>query len=202
VLQDCEANPCHVGESCSFHTHSTFCNRCARNEIGPDGVTCTACPAGTEPDILQTACMACPPGKESKIGLCTTCPAGKIGAGGTCSSCPANQEPMDGATRCQCQAGFYNSSYGMVQCPDQSHAAQRGLVCQPCGACLDCTAEDGEHVALVRPGFALGPAATAMYQGVQAGASYVDNVLHRCVEYAVHTIISNTQYAPNIPDKQ
>jgi hypothetical protein len=115
VPQDCVANPCDLGESCSFHTHSTFCDRCASNEIGPDGVACTACPVGTEPTPLQTACVSCPPGTESKIGLCTTCPAGKVGAGGTCGSCPgANEEPMDGATRCQCQAGFYNSSYGMA----------------------------------------------------------------------------------------
>jgi hypothetical protein len=184
MMQDCAANSCDPGESCSFRMHSTFCDRCASNEIGSDGVACTACPGGTEPNAVHTACVPCPPGKESKIGLCTTCPAGKIGAGGTCSSCPgANQEPMGGATRCQCQAGFYNRSYGMVQCPDQSEATQPGLICQRCGKCLDCTVEDGAHVALVRPGFALGPAATRAYQGIQAGAPNVDKVLHRCVEY-------------------
>jgi hypothetical protein len=220
------ANPCNPGEACSFRTHSTFCDRCASNEIGPDGVACTACPGGTEPNALHTVCVPCPPGKESKIGLCTTCPAGKVGDGGTCSSCtvdgtvpnaaqtaciscppgtesksglcsmcPAgkvgvggtcsiclgvNEEPMDGATRCQCQAGFYNSSYGMVQCPDQSQAAQRGDDCQPCGDCLSCRIEDGDHVALVRPGFALGPGATASYQGIEAGAKNVEKVLHSC----------------------
>jgi hypothetical protein len=227
VPQDCVANPCDQGEACSFRTHSTFCDRCASNEIGPDGVACTACPGGTEPNAAQTACMPCPPGKESKIGLCTTCPAGtvgaggtcssctidgtvpnaaqtacvscppgtesksglcttcpagKIGVGGTCSSCPgANEEPMDGATRCQCQAGFYNSSYGMVKCPDQSQAAQRGLDdFQPCGDCLSCRIEDGDHVALVQPGFALGPGAAASYQGIEAGAQNVQKVLHSC----------------------
>ena len=187
VSQDCMANPCDRGESCSFHTHSTFCDRCASNEIGPDGVTCTACPPDTEPDVGQTACVPCPPGKESKIGLCTTCPAGKVGVGGTCMSCPgANQEPIDRATRCQCQAGFYNSSYGFVQCPDQREATQSGLVCQRCGDCLDCTVEDSGHTALVRPGFALGPAAAATYQGIQAGALHVDKVLHRCEGIHIH----------------
>jgi hypothetical protein len=181
VPQDCTANPCAPGESCSFRAHSTFCDRCASNEKGSDGVACTACPADTEPNAAQTACVPCPPGKESKIGLCTTCPTGKVGVGGTCRSCPGpNQEPMDGATRCQCQTGFYNSSYGVVQCPDQDEAAQHGLVCQPCSNCLDCKVKDGEHTARVRPGFAFGLAATATYQGVQAGAPRVDKVLHRC----------------------
>jgi hypothetical protein len=184
VLQDCMGNPCDYGESCSFRTYSTFCDRCASNEIGPDGVACTACPGGTEPDVAQTACVPCPPGKESKIGLCTTCPAGKIGVNGTCSSCPgANQEPMDGATICRCQTGFYDSSYGMVQCPDDDEAAQHGLVCQPCGDCLDCTIGDGENLVRVRPGFALGPTAAAMYQGIQAGALHIKKVLHRCVQH-------------------
>jgi hypothetical protein len=125
--------------------------------------------------------VPCPPGTESKIGLCTTCPAGKIGIGGTCSPClAANQEPTDGATSCQCQAEFYNSSYGLVQCPNQDYAGQHGLVCQPCGDCLDCKVSGGEHVALVLPGFALGPAAAAMYQGIQAGGPHVDKLLHRC----------------------
>ena len=185
--QDCAANPCNLGESCTFLMHSTFCDRCASNEIGPNGVACTACPSGTEPNAEQTACVPCPPGMESKIGLCTTCPAGKIGTGGTCSGCPGpNEEPIDRATRCQCQAGFYNSSYGLVQCPDQGDATQPRLVCQPCGDCLDCIVGDSGHMALVRPGFALGPAAAATYQGIQAGAPHVDKVLHRCVK-CTHT---------------
>jgi hypothetical protein len=181
-IKSCAENPCVLGEACTYKSFSTFCEPCDKNTFGPDGVqSCTACPADTEPNAKHTACVRCPPGKESKIGMCTTCPTGKVGAGGTCSSCPgANQEPMHGATRCQCQAGFYNSSYGMVQCPDQSQAADRGLVCQPCGDCLDCRIEDGDHVTMVQPGFALGPAAAASYQGVEAGAQNVKKILHSC----------------------
>jgi hypothetical protein len=179
VPQDCETNPCHVGESCSFRTHSTFCDRCASNEIGPDGVACTACSGGTEPDAAQNTCVPCPPGKESKIGLCTTCPSGKIGVNGICRICPANEEPASGAIRCQCQAGFYNSSYGAVQCPEAA-AQQVGLQCQPCAGCLECKIDEGGHVAVVKPGFALGPAAAASYQGIEAGPLWVDKVLHKC----------------------
>jgi hypothetical protein len=110
------------------------------------------------------------------------CPAGKVGDGiGPCSSCPgANEEPAGGATWCHCQPGFYNSSFGAVQCPgERDGAQQQGLDCQPCGDCLDCKIKDGGHVVLVKPGFALGPAAAASYQGIETGLR-VDKVLHKC----------------------
>jgi hypothetical protein len=179
-VSNCVQNPCTPGQRCSFLEHSTLCSRCATNEFG-DGLACEACPTGMEPDHKQTFCVPCPPGTESQIGLCTTGPAGKVGVNGACNSCPGtNQEPMDGATRCQCQAGFYNSSYGMVQCPGQSQPTQRGLLCQPCGDCLDCKLEDGAHIVLIRSGFALGPAAATAYQGIEQGQLHNDKVLHTC----------------------
>jgi hypothetical protein len=41
-VQGCGKNPCGPGESCSFHAHSTFCDPCAANEKGPDGIGCVA----------------------------------------------------------------------------------------------------------------------------------------------------------------
>jgi hypothetical protein len=45
---------------------------------------------------------------------------------------------------------------------------------------MDCRIEDGDHVAMVKPGFALGPGAAASYQGIEAGVQNVEKVLHRC----------------------
>jgi hypothetical protein len=111
------------------------------------------------------------------------CVAENIGTAGVYIGCPANEEPVDGTTRCQCRPGFYNSNYGLVRCPGQGAVSvfqQRGLECQSCGGCLDCTVKDGRHAALVRPGFALGPAAAVSYQGVDSGAPHVDKFLHSC----------------------
>jgi hypothetical protein len=53
--------------------------------------------------------------------------------------------------------------------------------CQPCGDCLDCKSEAGDHAVRIRAGFALGPAAAVGYQGIEHGALRVDKVLHSCV---------------------
>jgi hypothetical protein len=41
-VQGCNKNPCGPSESCSVRAHSTFCDPCAANEKGPDGISCVA----------------------------------------------------------------------------------------------------------------------------------------------------------------
>ena len=120
----------------------------------------------------------------SKFGVCEACPAGKVGDGDgiSCSACPPNAEPSDVPLACRCQEGYYNSSFGLVQClPGPMPNPQDGFVCQPCGACLDCEASLSTFTrALVLPGFKLGMAASKAYQGVERGGLHVDKVFHKC----------------------
>ena len=120
----------------------------------------------------------------SKFGVCEACPAGKVGDGDgiSCSDCPANAEPSAVPLACRCQEGYYNSSFGLVQCkPSPMLAPQNGFACQPCGACLDCEASLSTFTrALVLPGFKLGMAASRAYQGVERGGLHVDKVFHTC----------------------
>ena len=116
--------------------------------------------------------------------MCDACPAGKVGDGDgiSCSDCPPNAEPSDVPLACRCQEGYYNSSFGLVQClPEPMPTPQDGFVCQPCGACLDCTASLSTFTrAIVQPGCKLGVAATKTYRGVEHGSLHANKVFHEC----------------------
>jgi hypothetical protein len=83
---------------------------------------------------------------------------------------------------CRCQEGYYNSSFGLVQCkPSPMPIPQNGFVCQPCGTCLDCKASLSPFTrALVQQGYKLGVAATRTYHGVEHGNLHVNKVFHKC----------------------
>jgi hypothetical protein len=186
ALQYCEAYPCDPGWSCAHYDHSTFCTPCAANEIGTDGLECTACTPGRAPNLDQSACTYCSAGQQSTVGICDTCPAGKVSFGNSdslgCQSCPDSQEPAARASKCRCKAGYYNVTFGVASCPGDGSASQlTGTDCQPCSACLDCLSAVGDRpVVLVRPGFALGPAAAARYQGIERGQLHDDKVFRHC----------------------
>eukprot|EP01043_Picozoa_sp_COSAG02_P007057 COSAG02_NODE_207_length_29119_cov_41.071365_22_plen_281_part_00 len=79
----CFDNPCGTGSRCTFRDHSTSCEGCGLNEIGADGISCYACPPGTQPDALQAQCMPCASGhcafglglvgEEEGTGCLSTC---------------------------------------------------------------------------------------------------------------------------------
>jgi hypothetical protein len=162
------------------------CLECHGENVVSEGrQRCLPCPLGTGPANAQrTHCKPCQGDMVSKFGVCESCPTGKIGDGDgiSCSDCPTNAEPSDMPMACRCSAGYYNSSFGLVRCmPDAMPTPQDGLVCQPCGACLDCDTSVGTFArALVRPGHKLGVAATDKYQGVERGGLHVDKIFHKC----------------------
>jgi hypothetical protein len=185
----CGVHPCDPGYSCEYKNYSLACTPCIVPTVSTDGAYCTPCPAGTGPMQDQTGCMDCPPGQASAFGVCTPCLGDTIPNehGSTCVACPSGTEPgqthVQSPTECnRCQAGHYNYSYGAVLCPGQSDPGlTQGGVCRPCGECLDCRdTEEGNHVVLVQPGFALGPAAATRYQGIESGDLHVDKIFHRC----------------------
>jgi hypothetical protein len=181
-LDHCDSYPCDPGWSCAFRDHSTFCTPCAANEIGTNGLECSACAPGRAPDALHSACLMCPLGEYSWTGFCLHCAAGKQSTTdrGSCVSCPSDQDSDAGASRCRCKAGYYNATFGVVSCPGNSPQLTSSK-CQRCGSCLDCESTVGGRPAvLIRPGFALGPEAAAHYEGIQNGDLHVDKVFHSC----------------------
>jgi hypothetical protein len=185
----CEKHACDPGFSCDYEKYSLVCTPCMEPTVSVGGKYCTPCPAGTGPMQDKTGCIDCPPGQASVFGVCAPCLGDTVPneAGSACVACLMGTEPSrtpgQAATECnRCQAGHYNSSYGVVLCPGQNDPGQtqRG-VCQPCGECLDCRdTEEGDHVVLVKSGFALGPAAATQYQGIEHGDKQIDKVFHKC----------------------
>jgi hypothetical protein len=123
--------------------------------------------------------------------VCYACPAGKIGDGDgiSCSDCPFNSEPFSMQQACRCKQGYYNSSFGLVQCkPDAMPAPQDGLACQPCGPCLDCEKSLSTFTrAMVRPDYKLGVAASKTYKGVECGGLHVDKVSVYHIRFVLHS---------------
>eukprot|EP01045_Picozoa_sp_COSAG04_P021668 COSAG04_NODE_2355_length_4284_cov_2.515173_1_plen_1336_part_01 len=132
----CTENPCDAGSKCTFKDFSTFCEPCGDNEIGTDGVECSACPSGTQPDESHTGCLPCEPGRYSQIGLCISCAAGKINSDdftvcapcepgtyrsaeeSSCAHCPAGSQPNSGKTACERCTGKKAFSADGRECRD------------------------------------------------------------------------------------
>ena len=125
-----------MGSKCTFKDFSTFCEPCGDNEIGTDGIECTACPSGTQPDESHTQCLPCEPGQYSQIGLCIACAAGKTNSDdftvcapcepgtfrsaeeSSCAHCPAGSQPNSGKTACERCTGKKSFSPDGRECHD------------------------------------------------------------------------------------
>ena len=132
----CAENPCEAGSKCTFRAFSTFCEPCGDNEIGTDGVSCSACSSGTQPDESHTQCLPCEPGQFSQIGLCIACAAGKTNSDdftvcapcepgtyrsaeeSSCARCPAGSQPNSGKTACERCTGKRSFSSDGRECRD------------------------------------------------------------------------------------
>eukprot|EP01045_Picozoa_sp_COSAG04_P017207 COSAG04_NODE_1505_length_6506_cov_4.798335_6_plen_385_part_00 len=142
----CTENPCEAGSKCTFRDFSTFCEPCGDNEIGTDGVACSACPSGTQPDEPHTQCLSCAVGAFSTIGICVDCGAGETSNEDKdgCKDCPLNQLADPPELGCRCQRGYYNSSAVRPSCFRGAWAkddAQEGAAeCLPCDQ-LECVAD-------------------------------------------------------------
>eukprot|EP01045_Picozoa_sp_COSAG04_P008546 COSAG04_NODE_476_length_13722_cov_16.614707_1_plen_903_part_10 len=119
-IDTCFENSCSIGSQCSFREYSTFCETCAHNEIGADGILCVACQSGTQPDDLHAQCLPCPPGQHSVIGICLYCPAGKTSSvdRSGCIPCEPGTHRNEGESVCE-------------QCPDGTHSSD-GVECMAC----------------------------------------------------------------------
>jgi hypothetical protein len=179
--------PCGGTDDPLIYSPNGICLDCyGDNVVSNNRSECSSCPIGLGPaNAERTHCAPCQGNMvSSKFGVCEPCPAGEVGDGDgiLCSSCPPNAEPSDIPLVCRCKVGYYNSTFGIVRCrPSPMPAAQNGVACQPCGACLDCETSLSTFTrALVQPGYKLGIAATKMYRGVEHGSLHVKKVFHEC----------------------
>eukprot|EP01045_Picozoa_sp_COSAG04_P000517 COSAG04_NODE_12_length_42844_cov_6.769213_21_plen_1150_part_00 len=116
----CAENPCEAGSQCTFVDSSTFCEPCAENEFGVDGISCDACRPGTQPDDAHIQCDPCEPGQYSQIGVCIFCPAGKT-----------SSEDQTGCTPCEPGTHRAGEEPTCEQCPDGTHSSD-GVDCVAC----------------------------------------------------------------------
>ena len=118
----------------SYLLGSTECISCPKGKFAAleGSRNCSACPAGTTPEISRTACVDCPKGRYAKVGFescktcdstaivnsrqsgCTTCKPGFFvsNTGDHCIGCPSGTyQNIHGACE-QCPVGRYNSVPG------------------------------------------------------------------------------------------
>ena len=160
TLSDCNTFPCQLGFSCDYKRHSLHCVPCAEGQVGLDGITCSLCQPGEQPNAARSACEPCSNSTHSRFGFkCIKCsvntvPAVIAGRASTCTSCPPGSGTVDSehCTPCtgmreaspegkceQCQAGSQPSGDKTfcVQCLDlpgpQSYwVSSDGALCQQC----------------------------------------------------------------------
>ena len=169
TIADCNQNPCGLGQRCSFSNFSTFCDTCGPNEIGIDGITCSACEPGTQPDAAQTSCLPCPLGQYSTIGQCQPCGLGETSAEGvrsSCIPCPANQLADPPELGCRCQRGYYDKRAVAPVCIKGDYEADvQEQSAQDCVSCaeLDCVADCQGEWLRIDPGWS--PMQTSVSDG-------------------------------------
>eukprot|EP01043_Picozoa_sp_COSAG02_P035309 COSAG02_NODE_2520_length_8610_cov_4.542474_5_plen_1472_part_00 len=152
-ISTCADNPCGIGSSCTFVDDSTHCLGCGPNEIGVDGISCVACPPGSQPNDEHTECRQCESGRVSTIGVCVFCAAGKTSSAdrtacipcqpGTrrgaeddeCVPCPAGTQSSDSVECRACPPGASptDSRDGCTACVAGKHSAD-GIECTSCDA--------------------------------------------------------------------
>jgi hypothetical protein len=76
LLGSCYQHPCAPSNACEYVQYSLSCTACPPPTVGPDGILCTPCAAGTGPNGNGTQCERCVGNSASSIGTCQPCPAG------------------------------------------------------------------------------------------------------------------------------
>ena len=109
LTQDiCTDTPCELGFSCDFSLFSLRCDPCAFNEISDDGISCSQCGPGTEPNADKTECIQCQNGRRSSLGFCEDCEAGTTSSDDriTCVECEQGKiRPADQPECMACEPG-------------------------------------------------------------------------------------------------
>ena len=182
-LLTCETMPCGMGEQCRFDGVSRFCAPCGVNEIG-DGIVCSSCQPGTEPDEDHINCMPCPSGQYSVLGICQNCAAGTSTGSSTggvnCDTCPRGTTSAMGGECLACVNGT---------------VSDRGTPCTSCvagtepgpnfGSCVECqlgTFSIGDECRTCEQGMKPNEQHTGCQTCAILGPAFYSSDGERCVE--------------------
>jgi predicted outer membrane repeat protein len=105
-LAGCDEHPCNPGHSCSYSKYSLACTVCPETQMSTDGLQCSRCAAGEQPNDNQTGCVPCEGNAFSTSGHCEVCVGTAVDENRQCLPCPLNQvadPPEDG---CRCDNGY------------------------------------------------------------------------------------------------
>lgn len=73
-LAGCTEHPCQPGFSCSYEMYSLACTPCPETQISSDGLQCSFCGPGKQPNENSTSCVPCSGMNEySAHGVCHAC---------------------------------------------------------------------------------------------------------------------------------
>eukprot|EP01047_Picozoa_sp_COSAG01_P019293 COSAG01_NODE_1068_length_11878_cov_45.012395_4_plen_1116_part_00 len=130
----CDLYPCAAGEECAHHNYSLFCSSCASGLVGRDGLRCTQCPPGEQPNANRTQCAKCVGFTYSQFGVrCVSC--GDIVDSGrtSCTKCQGGFGPNADRSACtRCTNATYSTS-GMCQpCASPNVVNEAQTMCSKC----------------------------------------------------------------------
>jgi predicted outer membrane repeat protein len=113
------------------------CLACGLGHASPDGVACSACPAGRQGNANNTFCVPCLPGFYSEDGTgCVRCaPVSRPNIEQTgCDPCPPSTYGPDGVNCLMCQLGQEHSSSrtNCTACTIPGHFSNDGILCKKC----------------------------------------------------------------------
>lgn len=68
-LGGCNEHPCSPGQQCSYLNYSLACQPCDETTQSSEGLQCTSCEAGTQPNLDRTGCEPCSGNEYSAFGM-------------------------------------------------------------------------------------------------------------------------------------
>jgi predicted outer membrane repeat protein len=131
---------CSRGYQPNLLLAATGCEACAVGRVGTTGSSCTVCPPGTGPELVNavasTRCQACEDGKYAVLhesgSRCALCPAGKQARNlmdeastDACTECAPGLYSLEGQACTTCDAGTQ---------PNSPIAATLATGCEPCSS--------------------------------------------------------------------
>lgn len=117
-MAGCETHPCALGFGCAYRNYSLSCSRCPSGTVGLDGVLCSLCLPGKQPDTNRTTCKSCQGFTYSQFGAkCQVCPAPSIVDVNktSCIQCPAGKGANIERSSCLTCQGKNYSTFGFCQ---------------------------------------------------------------------------------------
>ena len=148
----CYYEPAAGSETAGSETAGSAPGSLVFNTVGTQSST-----VRTSLSICEEPCGDCPAGTSSTDGgPCLVCSGNTFSPAGSsaCFPCPGNSIAVMDHSRCTCQLGSYNMSYGLILCVEQSWDSEAfaaagydqmradfgaSAECTVCPACLDCS---------------------------------------------------------------